>query len=343
VRSSLTLLHDLRDVRDKRLTPQHRLLLAMMIAFRNGEGAHVRFERRGASDPSVAQLAASAGLSPRHVRRLLAQIRAYGYLEVRHPATFDTAVVYNLVLPSRGATGDIRDDHDSPDARVTPDAEGSTGVTPTPATGDANDRSAVTPMSASADRSADRSADHAADRARARAGRSETNADANGLTSPASRPPELRHVIVDEYVEAIRAAKEGIGRPSSFALSTNFRERMSLAEILVAALHGHALSYDGRKLYGSEAIDWMRAAVEAFVRDGDVAKNPSVYSSYAPRGFLKWLNEDRYRARAPIRPAPVAPAEVRTPAQCCADAERLMQLLDGIAGDEPTRAAGGAQ
>lgn len=101
MRSTLDMLHALRDLEDARLTAPHRLVLAMMLACREGDGERVQPDRRGASAPSVRSLVRATGLGESTIQRARGQLRAWGYLAVRHEGHHHAAPVYDLVLPER--------------------------------------------------------------------------------------------------------------------------------------------------------------------------------------------------------------------------------------------------
>lgn len=96
--TTLNMLHSLRDIDDSRLTSTHRLVLVMMLAFREGDGDQVRPERRGASSPSVRLLAKSTCLGESTVHRVRAQLRSWGYLTVRQEGHHHMATVFDIVL-----------------------------------------------------------------------------------------------------------------------------------------------------------------------------------------------------------------------------------------------------
>ncbi len=94
------MLHTLRDLDDERLRAPHRLVLAMMLAYREGDGSRVTPERRGAAAPSVRSLVRCTRLGESTVHRVLADLRAWGYLAIRRPGHHHAAPVYDLVLDS---------------------------------------------------------------------------------------------------------------------------------------------------------------------------------------------------------------------------------------------------
>jgi hypothetical protein len=99
MRSTLSMLHSLRSLDDDRLGAPHRLVLAMLLAHRHGDDEKTKADRRGASDPSVRQLMSSTRLGESTVHRVLAQLRAWGYVTTRIEGHHHAATVYDIILP----------------------------------------------------------------------------------------------------------------------------------------------------------------------------------------------------------------------------------------------------
>jgi hypothetical protein len=101
MRSTLSMVHALRDLEDARMSTPDVVVLAMLLACREGEGENVRHGLRGASAPAVIQLARMTKLGESTVRRVLGRLRTFGYLTVRCDGHHHAATVYDVVLPER--------------------------------------------------------------------------------------------------------------------------------------------------------------------------------------------------------------------------------------------------